>query len=94
MIPKPRARNPAIPGTTKDRTGAAGILRRAYADINRRFAGLLRDVLEVFGRIRIIETNDDRLIPRPVLYALTPDELAAATTDNFFRLFSKAQRPA
>ena len=79
MIPKPRARNPAIPGTTKDRTGAAGILRRAYADINRRFAGLLRDVLEVFGRIRIIETNDAAMAPRPVLYALTPDELAATS---------------
>ena len=79
MIPKPRARNPAIPGTTKDRTGAAGILRRAYADINRRFAGLLRDVLEVFDRIRTIETNDAAMAPRPVLYALTPEELAATS---------------
>ena len=35
MTPKPRARNPAIPGTTKDRTGSAGILRRAVADIRR-----------------------------------------------------------
>jgi TatD DNase family protein len=28
------------------------------------------------------------------LKGVAPDELAAATTDNFFRLFSKAQRPS
>ena len=28
------------------------------------------------------------------LKGVTPEELAAATTDNFFRLFSKVQRPA
>ena len=27
------------------------------------------------------------------LKGVTPDELAAATTDNFFRLFTKVQRP-
>ncbi len=76
MIPKPRVRNPAIPGTRSDRTGSAGILRRARADINRRFAGLLRDVLATFDAIRTYSLND---AARPVLYALTPDELAATS---------------
>jgi TatD DNase family protein len=28
------------------------------------------------------------------LKGVTPDELAKTTTENFFRLFSKVQRPA
>jgi SPP1 gp7 family putative phage head morphogenesis protein len=72
---KPRTRDPAIPGTTKDRTGAAGILRRAGADINRRFTGLLSDVAAVFARIPVYAVNDIEL--GRVIYGLTPEELAA-----------------
>ena len=96
MIPKPRARNPAIPGTTKDRTGAAGILRRAYADINRRFAGLLRDVLAIFDRIPIYSANDVAM-PTRTLYGLTPEELAAtaqALQEALDRWVSAGRDPA
>lgn len=81
------ARNPAIPGTSTDRTGSAGILRRAVADIRRRFAGLQRDVLAIFNGIRILEpppglpaaVNDASGAAPRTLYALTPDELAAVS---------------
>mgnify|MGYP007007276433 CR=1 FL=1 len=35
----PRPRSPIVPGNTKERTGSAGILRRAVADIRRLLAG-------------------------------------------------------
>lgn len=71
-------RNPAIPGTSRDRTGSAGVLRRAQADIRRRFAGLQRDVLAIFSGIRIVQANDASNLPRTI-YALTPEELAAVS---------------
>lgn len=71
-----RAPNPIIPGSTTERTGSGGILRRANAAIRARFAGLLRDVLEIFGRIRTIELNEASDFGR-ILYALTPEEMAA-----------------
>ena len=86
MNRKAPARNPAIPGTTQDRTGSAGILRRAVADIRRRFAGLQRDVLAIFDGIRIVEPmplplafNDATTGMQRTIYALTPDELAAVS---------------
>lgn len=78
MTTRQRPRNPAIPGTTQDRTGTAGILRRAVADIRRRFVGLQRDILAVFAGIRIVATNDASTIAR-TLYALTPEEAAAVS---------------
>ncbi|WP_343633746.1 phage minor head protein [Roseateles sp.] len=69
-----RPRNPIIPGTLTERTGTLPILRRAVREINRRFDGLEQQVLEVFGRIRTYSLND---AARAVLYALTPDEMAA-----------------
>lgn len=57
-MPAERAKNPLIPGNPRDRTGTAGILRRAIADIHRRFAGLQRDALAVFARIPIYAAND------------------------------------
>ena len=68
--------SPIVPGSTTDRTGSAGILRRAVAVIRRRFAGLQRDVLALFDGIRVLQTNDERDFGR-VLYALTPQEMAA-----------------
>lgn len=65
-------RNPIIPGDKKDRTGAAGIFRRASAQINARFSGLSREVLRIFDGIRTYGLNDAR-----VMYGLTPDEVAS-----------------
>lgn len=47
-----RTPNPAIPGTPKDRTGTAGIMRRAVAQIRARFDGLQADVLAIFATSR------------------------------------------
>lgn len=67
-------RNPLIPGTKADRTGAAGILRRAGADIRKRYAGLTRDILALFDRIPAYAINDVRTAE--VRYGLTPQQLA------------------
>lgn len=74
-----QARDPAIPGTREDRTGTAGILRRAVADIRRRFAGLQRDVLAVFDAIRIVTANDTTGAAIRTVYAMTPEEAAAVS---------------
>lgn len=73
-----RVRNPIITGTTTDRTGSAGIQRRAVAEIRRRWAGLTAEVLAIFAGIRILATNDEEPIPRTI-YMLTPDERAAVS---------------
>lgn len=72
-----RARNPIRPGTTKDRTGAAGILRRCVAQIGRRWAGLTAEVLAIFERIPRYAVNEAASEFGRVLYGLTPQELAA-----------------
>lgn len=91
-----RVRNPVISGSTKDRTGAAGILRRAGAEIGRRYAGLLRDVLAIFDRIPIYSANDVAM-PTRTLYGLTPEELAAtaqALQEALDRWVSAGRDPA
>lgn len=72
-------RDPIIPGSTRDRTGAGGILKRAGAQIRRRFDGLKREVLGIFGAIRFYELNEVAQATDyvRVAYAMTPDELAA-----------------
>lgn len=88
MRPK-RPASPIIPGNTTDRTGTAGILRRARAEINRRFAGLQAEVLAIFGRIRTYELNEAAIAapapapktPPRIVYALTPDEMAQVAAD-------------
>ena len=75
----PRPKNPALPGTTRDRTGSAGILRRAAAEIRRRFEGLTADALAIFDRIRIVATNDAAADLVRTIYAMTPDEMAATS---------------
>lgn len=79
MTPQ-RVRNPIIPGNRQDRTGTAGILRRAGAAIRKRWAGLQVDVLAIFDRIPIYGRNDDARQPAErTIYALTPDEAAATS---------------
>lgn len=76
---KLRPRQPLIPGTAEDRTGAQGIMRRANAAIRQRWAGLEAEVLAIFARIRVIgevAQNDQSSAPRTI-YALTPEEMAA-----------------
>lgn len=76
----PRPRNPIIPGNPKERTGSAGILRRALAAIRRRFEGLEREVLALFDGIPILGAND--LTPQPrTAYMLTPEQLAALSAE-------------
>ncbi len=81
MKPRKPARNPIRTGTEKDRTGSAGILRRAVADIRRRFAGLKRDVLAIFDSIRSLYVTPAGTKAQfgRTLYMLTPDEMAATT---------------
>lgn len=62
-----------VPGTTRDRTGAAGILRRAGAEIRKRFAAIERDLLAMFDRIPVYSLNDVR--SPSVRYGLTPAQL-------------------
>lgn len=74
---KARTRGPIIPGDKRDRTGSSGILRRFVAEIGRRWAGLTREAIEVFGRVRIITGNE--AADFRTVYALTPDEAAAVS---------------
>lgn len=69
-----RIKNPVIPGTTTDRTGSAGILRRAAAEIRKRWALIERDLLAMFDRIPVYAMNDVRA--PEVRYGLTPQQLA------------------
>jgi hypothetical protein len=71
-------RDPIIPGNIRDRTGTAGIMRRAIAQIKRRFSGLRRDVLAIWGGVRTLEANEAGAAPRTI-YAMTPDEMAATS---------------
>lgn len=74
-----RPRNPAIPGTVKDRTGAAGILRKSGAEINRRWVSLARDVLALFDAIPVMAINDTR--GPAVRYAIQPEQLAGIAAE-------------
>lgn len=92
---KPR-RNPAIPGTPSDRTGSSGLLRRALAEIGRRWDGLQRDVLAVFDGIRSYQVNDGEELARTI-YGLTPEEMAAtsqALRDALDRWVASGREPA
>jgi Phage Mu protein F like protein len=66
--------NPIIQGTPKDRTGSAAIVKRATADITKRFAGLERDVLALFDAIPVYAINREA---GGFLYGLTPEQMAA-----------------
>ena len=72
-----RVKNPIIPGTKTDRTGSAGIQRRAAAEIRRRWAGLTAEALAIFASIRILDVNER--FPSTI-YTLTPEERAVVST--------------
>ena len=79
----PARRSPIVPGNTRERTGTGGILRRAYADIRRRFAGLEADVQAIFAGIRILPADlaaNDAAVQRTI-YMLTPQELANVSAE-------------
>lgn len=69
-----RPRSPIVPQNRADRTGSAGIIRRASAVVRRRFEGLRKDVLVIFDRIPVYSINDVR--SPEVRYGLTADQLA------------------
>lgn len=81
---KVRTPNPLLPGNPRERTGSAGILRRANAEITKRFAGLTRDVLAAFARIPVYTLNEDDkgadTLP-PVSYGATPQALDQTMLD-------------
>lgn len=90
MIRKPRAPrtpNPTIFGSDADRTASSPIIRRAAAEIRRRFEGLQREVLEVFRGIRVLGANDvtgeaglfGRDAVARTVYAMGPQEAAAVS---------------
>jgi SPP1 gp7 family putative phage head morphogenesis protein len=70
--------NPIIHGTPKDRTGSAAIVRRANAEISRRFAGLQRDVLTMFDGITVYAVNKE---VGGFLYGLSPEQMAALSDE-------------
>lgn len=67
-------KDPILPGDREDRTGTRGILRRAVADINRRWVGLRRDVLGVWDGVKVLTANAET---DTVIYTVTPEEMAA-----------------
>lgn len=73
-IVKDRQRNPIVPSNVEDRTGTAGIRRRASAEIRKRYDALERDVLAIFDRIPAYAVNDLRT--PEVRYGLLPEDLA------------------
>lgn len=85
MIERTRTPNPLIPGNPRERTGSAGILRRANAEITKRFAGLTRDVLAAFARIPVYTINEDDkgagTADAGVHYGATPQALDNVTQD-------------
>lgn len=70
--------NPIIFGTPKDRTGSVAIIRKASADIERRYAGLLADVLALFDGIQVYGLNKE---VGGFLYGLTPEQMAALSDE-------------
>lgn len=78
MLTQQRPHNPAIPGTPRDRTGSAGLLRRALAQINQRFDGLRKDVLAIFARIPVYALNDEAALVR---YGMTPEVMDQTMLD-------------
>ena len=86
--------NPTIPGTIRDRTGSAAIMRRVVADIKRRYAGLQTDVLAIFARVPVYQVNDTY---GQVFYGLTPQQLELLSEElqaAYARWIASAKDPA
>lgn len=71
--------DPRVPGSSTDRTGSAGLLRRALREISRRWAGLQSDVLALLDGIGRLQTNAaaDGL----TIYTMTPAQMAQLSLD-------------
>lgn len=82
-MPAERVRNPIVPGNPRERTGSAGIMRCAVAEIARRYRGLNADVLAIFARIPVYAENDDKGTDAPerVHYGATPQILDQTMLD-------------
>lgn len=68
--------SPIIPGNKQDRTGTNGILRRAVADIRRRYKGAQRDVIAAFDRVPVYRVNEVSEADFAVRYGLTAQQMA------------------
>lgn len=94
---KTPAPSPIIPSDTTDRTGTAGIMRRAMAEIRRRFVGLKRDVVRLFDAIPILAGNDAATASVRTIYQMTPEQLARLSADlqaTLERWISNGRDPA
>lgn len=94
---KTPAPSPIIPSDTTDRTGTAGIMRRAMAEIRRRFVGLKRDVVRLFDAIPILAGNDAATAIVRTIYQMTPEQLARLSADlqaTLERWISNGRDPA
>lgn len=78
MLTQQRPHNPAIPGTSRDRTGSMTLLRKALAQINQRFDGLRKDVLAIFAGIPVYALNDEAALVR---YGMTPEVMDQTMLD-------------
>lgn len=68
--------DPVIFGTETDRTGVAGIVRRAGADIGRRFAGLAGDAVKAFDAVPRYALN-----AADVLYGFTDQQMQSLAAE-------------
>lgn len=69
--------DPRVPGSPTDRTGSAGLLRRALREIGRRWAGLQSDALALLDGVGRLHTNADT----PTIYTMTPAQMAQLSLD-------------
>jgi hypothetical protein len=70
-----KQRDPIVPGTSQDRTGTQGILRRALAQLRRRAAACVREVQAAFDLIPVVGdvARNDTIGSRFTLYAAQPE---------------------
>lgn len=82
-----KARDPIIPGSRADRTGAQGILRRALAALRGRQARAVREAQAAFGALPVIGdvARNDSFGSRFTLYAARPE-----VTERVFQLLTEA----
>ena len=81
MKPTRAQPSPIIPGNREDRTGTAGIERRAVAEIRKRYKGLRADVLALFDSIPILTGNDAATDAVRTIYQMTPEQLSRLSAE-------------
>lgn len=83
-----KPRDPLVPGSTADRTGAQGILRRALAALRRRYARAVAEAQAAFDTMPVIgevARNDPSFGSRFTLYAARPE-----VVERVFQLLTEA----